>query len=112
MDFQENIKEWVSKDNQIKTYTERIKTLRESRSNLTEKIFDYAENNNLHHAVIQITDGKLKFNNSKISEPLTFKLIEKGLEKYFENDQIKEVIKHIKSLRESTIKSEIKRYYN
>lgn len=112
MDFQENIKEWVSKDNQIKTYTERIKILRESRSYLTEKIFDYAENNNLHHAVIQITDGKLKFNNSKISEPLTFKLIEKGLEKYFENDQIKEVIKHIKSLRESTIKSEIKRYYN
>ena len=112
MDFQEDIKQWVSKDNQIKTYSERIKQLRGERSSLTERIFDYAENNNLAHAVIQITDGKLKFNNSKVTAPLTYKLVEQCLKRYFSEDESKEVIKYIKSQRESNIKSEIKRFYN
>ena len=38
MEFQENIKQWVSKDNQIRTYSGRIKSLRQERNNLTEQI--------------------------------------------------------------------------
>jgi len=112
MDFQEDIKQWVSKDNQIKTYSERIKQLRDERSSLTERIFDYAEQNNLAHAVIQITDGKLKFNNTKVTAPLTYKLVQQCLQRYFSEDETKEVIKYIKSQRESNVKSEIKRFYN
>jgi hypothetical protein len=112
MNFQEDIKQWVSKDNQIKTYNERIKLLRDERSSLTERIFDYAEQNNLSHAVIQITDGKLKFNNTKVQAPLTYKLVEQCLQRYFSEDDAKEVIKYIKSQRETSIKSEIKRFYN
>ena len=111
MDFQENIKQWVSKDNQIKTYSERIKQLRDERSSLTERIFDYAEHNNLAHAVIQITDGKLKFNNTKVTAPLTYKLVDQCLQRYFTEDEAKEVIKYIKSQRDSNIKSEIKRFH-
>ena len=113
MEFQENIKQWVSKDNQIRTYSERIKSLRQERNNLTEQIFDYAEENNLHHAVINITDGKLKFNNVKVTPPLTYRFIEQCLIKCFDSDEkAKEIIKYIKSQRESSIKSEIKRFYN
>ena len=32
-----------------------------TKSNLTDNIFNYAEQNNLENAVIQISDGKLKF---------------------------------------------------
>ena len=38
--------------------------------------FKNIETNNLHNAVIQIDDGKLKFQNMKSTPPLTFKFIE------------------------------------
>ena len=113
MEFQEDIKQWVAKDNQIRTYAERVKLLRQERNALTEKIFDYAEENNLHHAVVHITDGKLKFHNAKVTPPLTFKFIEQCLTKRLESEeQAKNIIEFIKSQREASFRSEIKRFYN
>lgn len=113
MEFEESIKQWVSKDNQIKNYSEKLKVLRQERSTLTEHIISYAEDNNLSNAVIQITDGKLKFNNSKSSSPLTYKFIEECLVECLGSDEkAKAIVKYIKSQRVTNIKSEIKRYYN
>ena len=55
---------WVSVDNRIKALQNEME-LRSQRSDLTSSIFSYAENNNLENAVIQISDGKLKFANVK-----------------------------------------------
>ena len=52
-------------DNQLKSYSNKVKELRAKRNNLTESIFDIAEQNNLQNAVIEISDGKLKFQNVK-----------------------------------------------
>jgi hypothetical protein len=113
MEFQEDIKQWVSKDNQIRAHSERIKGLRQDKNTLTGRIFEYAEENNLHHAVVQITDGKLKFHNTKVTAPLTFRLVEECLTKCLNSEeQAKEIIKFIKSERGSSVKSEIKRFYN
>lgn len=113
MEFQNNIKEWVSIDNQEKKYKSEVKLIREKKNYLSDKIFSYAENNNLNHAVIEISDGRLKFQNTKVSTPLTFKFVEKCLvEKLQNEEQAKDIIKYIKESRESKYVSEIRRTYN
>ena len=60
-EFTDKIREWVSVDNKIKKYQEEIKRERQNRSSLANSILLDAENSNMQHAVIQITDGKLNF---------------------------------------------------
>ena len=75
MNFEESIQKWVTIDNQIKNYNIKMRELRENRNNISDYIHSYAEQHNLGNAVIQISDGKLKFQNTKISSPLTFKFL-------------------------------------
>lgn len=65
MNFEDDVKNWVMIDNQIKQNSEIVKDLRKKRTHLSTKIFSYAEQNNLENAVIEISDGKLKFQQSK-----------------------------------------------
>ena len=78
-EFTDKIREWVSVDNKIKKYQEEIKRERQNRSSLANSILLDAENSNMQHAVIQITDGKLKFQNTRVTAPLTFKFLESCL---------------------------------
>jgi hypothetical protein len=111
--FQQNIQTWVSVDNRIKNLNLEIKSLRNNRSELTNSIFTYAETNNLENAVIQISDGKLKFNNIKQTSPLTFKLVEEVLLECFKDEALtKKIIQKIKLKRDIKYVSDIKRTYN
>ena len=111
--FQKNIQDWVSIDNKIKKLSLEVKELRQNKNNLTDQIFVYAENNNLENAVIQISDGKLKFQNVKSTPPLTFKFIEECLGDIIsDEDKVKSIIKYIKSKREPKYSYDIKRSYN
>ena len=47
MSFEQNIQQWVSIDNQLKIYNDKIRELREKRSNITETIMEHASDNNL-----------------------------------------------------------------
>ena len=110
--FQKNIQNWVSIDNRIKALQNQVKELRTERTDLTSSIFNYAENNNLENAVIQISDGKLKFANVKQTSPLTYALVEDALKDCIESeDAVKNIIKHIKSKRQTSFKYDIKRSY-
>ena len=112
MDFESDVKNWVMIDNQIKQNSETVKELRKQRNHLTTKIFSYAEENNLENAVIEISDGKLKFQQCKQTPPLTFKFLEECLNECIQNeDQVKQIIKFVKSKRESKYVSDIKRFY-
>jgi|TARA_B100000925_G_scaffold162389_1_gene121878 ferritin len=113
MNFEEDIKNWVTIDNQIKKASETIKELRNKRSHFSTRIFSYAEENNLENAVIEISDGKLKFQQCKQTSPLTFRFLEECLNECIQNeDQVKQIIKFIKSKREYKYVSDIKRSYN
>ena len=102
MEFEKNIKEWVALDNQEKKLKERVKEIRSTKNSISDKILIYTEENNLAHATIQISDGKLKFQNNKITSPLTFKFLEKCLNECIENkEQVDAIIKFIKSSSES-----------
>ena len=72
MSFENKIQQWVQLDNQLKQINEKTKELREKRSILEENITSYASINNLSNTTVQISDGKLKFADTKVTEPLTF----------------------------------------
>lgn len=111
-EFQTNIQNWVAIDNQIKTLNQEAKDLRSERNELTNNIFTYAESNNLENAVIQISDGKLKFQNVKQTAPLTFKLVKEALDECIGNEEhVKAIIKVIKNKRETKYSYDIKRTY-
>lgn len=113
MSFENNIQQWVSVDNQLKSLNDKMKTLRETRNTLSGNITDYAKKNNLSNATVNIGDEKLKFINSKVQPPLTFKFLEKTLGEIIRNDiQAKLIVDQIKDKRETKIVSEIKRFSN
>lgn len=112
-EFQTNIKDWVSIDNRIKNLQQQVKELRMTKSNLTDNIFNYAEQNNLENAVIQISDGKLKFQNVKSTSPLTFGYLKQCLLDCIDNEeQVDELIKYIKNKRTTRTNYDIRRTYN
>ena len=112
MDFKEQICEWVSTDNRIRKYNELVKQERIKRNNLADSILSYAEVNNMQGSVIQITDGKLKFQNARNVSPLTFKFIKSCLDECLGNEEsVAQIMKYIKEKRSVHYSSEIKRSY-
>ena len=112
MSFEENIKEWVQLDNELKLYNERTRTIRERKSELVEKILgeDREFGKNLNNRTIDISDGKLKFQNSKQTSPLTFKYLDECLHKIIRNEkQVEQIIDYLKQNREIKLVPEIKR---
>jgi len=115
MSFENQIQQWVTIDNEMRNLNEKIKVLRDNRNKLSENIIDYANNKNLANAnsVIKISDGKLKFVNTKIQEGLTFKYLEKSLAEIINNpSQLKLIVEHLKNNRTTKTVQEIKRYSN
>jgi len=109
MNFENQIQQWIQIDNQLKQLNERTKELREKRNMLEENITSYASSNNLSKS----PDGKLKFVNTRVPEPLTFKYLEKTLGEIIKNEsQVKLIMEHIKQRREIKTIPEIKRFSN
>ena len=112
-EFERNIQKWVAIDNQLKIINEKAKDLRDEKNDLLEDINIYIETNKLTNASIDISDGKLKFAQSKITQPLTFKFVENCLTNIINDQrQVTQIMKYIKDKREKKAVSEIKRYYN
>tara|TARA_Y100000022_G_scaffold155743_1_gene137952 strand:- start:5313 stop:5657 length:345 start_codon:yes stop_codon:yes gene_type:complete len=111
-EFQNNIQSWVSLDNRIKNLSQQVKNLRSQRNTLTSNIFTYAESNNLENAIIQITDGKLKFQNVKQTSPLTFRLVQETLLEFFDDNVTEKIIDRLKNKRDTKYSYDIKRTYS
>jgi len=113
MSFEGQIQQWVQLDNQIKQLNEKIKEIRDKRNTLEQNIVNYASTNNLSNSTVKISDGRLRFTNTRIPEPLTFKYLEKTLSEVIKNEsQISLIMEHIKQKRSVKIVPEIKRFSN
>jgi len=113
MNFEQQIQQWVSIDNQIRDYTEKIKKLRDDKIALTNNLNNYAKNNDLINSTIKINNGRLKFISTKMQTPLTFKYLEKSLSEIIKNEnQVAQIVQYIKDKRECKIVPEIKRISN
>jgi len=111
--FENQIKQWVQLDNQIKEFNDRIRDLREKRNTLEKTITTYASSNNLSNSSIKIGEDKLKFATTRVPEPLTFKYLEKTLGEIIKNEsQVQVIMNYVKQKRDIKVVPEIKRYNN
>ena len=111
--LEKTIQNWVELDNELKRVNERAKDIRTRKNDIEDKLMTYVENNNMNNSVVNITDGKIKFCETKQTSPLTLGFLEKCLSEVIANQsQVKQIVDYIKSKRETKIVPEIKRYYN
>ena len=113
MSFENKIQQWVQLDNQLKKLNEQTKQLREQRNSLESNLTNYAKTNNMADTTIKVNNDKLKFVDTKVPEPLTFKYLEKTLGEIIKNEsQVKVIMEHITQKRAVKIVPEIKRFSN
>jgi hypothetical protein len=111
MSFENKIQQWVQLDNQLKKLNEQVKQLREQRNSLESNLTTYAKTNHMADTTIKVNNDKLKFVDTKIPEPLTFKYLEKTLGEIIKNEtQVQLIMEHIKQKRAVKIVPEIKRF--
>ena len=105
MNFEQQVQQWAVIDNQLKRLNEQTKQLREKRTALSNTIIKQATT-----STVKISDGTLKFVNTRVPEPLTFKYLERALAGIIKNEQhVKQILDHVKANREITVVPEIKR---
>ena len=113
MSFENKIQQWVQLDNQLKKLNEQVKQLREQRNSLENNLTSYAKTNDMSDKTIKIDNDKLKFVETKIPEPLTFKYLEKTLGEIIKNEtQVQLIMEHIKQKRTVKVVPEIQRFYS
>ena len=107
--FQENIQKWVRLDNQSRLLNEKIREVREKKSECLKSLIEYSEMNDI--CDIQISDGRLKFTKTRVSEPLTYKYLEKSLSEIIRNtNHVNQIMEYIKKSREIKVVQDIKRF--
>ena len=113
MSFEQNIQQWISIDNEIKLLSEKIHKLREKKSKIHENINVHIESNHLNNVTLQVNKDNLKFVTTKVTNPLTFKYVEKSLGNIIKNPvQVKQIVEYLKENRDIKLVNEIKRFYN
>ena len=113
INLEKTIQRWVELDNELKLLNEQVKDLRTRKNDTEDKIIDYVSEHDMNNNVVNISDGKLKFCETKQTMPITLGFLEKCLSDIISNqNQVKQIMEYIKGKREHKIVPEIKRYYN
>ena len=111
MSFESNIQKWVMLDNQIKVHNNKIKQLREEKNAIGIAARKQAEDNGHKESVIQITDGRLRFTETRVAEPLSFRYIDETLTNIIPNPETRDkIIACLKDNRGHKVVPELKRY--
>lgn len=113
-EFVEDIKLWVENDNKINILSQKMKDLRDEKTNLHNKIISYMQSNNLDNTTINITGGKIKLSEQSVSTPLTYKYLEEHLKVYFNQDdkKVEDIIGYLKTRRSQKKNTFLKRSEN
>jgi hypothetical protein len=112
--FDETMAEWVHIDNKIKNLNEQLNELKEEKSEISDKLNDYVENNSVDKKSINVNlkDSQIKFITTKVPQTLTFKYLEKCLNEIItDEDHVKQIIEYVKLNRIINEVNEIKRIY-
>lgn len=118
-DLKNNVIGYVQFDNEIAKYKEDIASLKERMNEIVEKRNNFESNliriietNKLEKKDIIISDGKIKYNQTKTTASITKKYLETCFMKYFKNnkDAVATLLKFIYSERDVSVKTSIKRY--
>jgi pyruvate/2-oxoacid:ferredoxin oxidoreductase beta subunit len=106
--MEQQLKQWVILDNEIKNINNKLKELREKQKTIEKSLYEVPE---LENKVIQQGDEKLKIIKIKSYQSLTFGYLENVLSKIIKNEsQYKIILDQIKNQREVKIVPIIKRF--
>lgn len=95
--LEKTIQRWVELDNELKILNEQVKELRTRKNDTEDKIIDYVSEHDMNNNVINISDGKLKFCETKQTAPITLGFLEKCLGDIISNqNQVKQIMEYIK----------------
>jgi GTP-dependent phosphoenolpyruvate carboxykinase len=111
-EFIKAVKHWVSLDNQLRIFNERIREARETKSILTQQIYQYTEDNNFTNPSIEISDGELIVCDKREYSSLSFSYIDKCLTKLIKDPaHVDKIIHTLKENREHYVVPDIRRIY-
>ena len=111
--LEKSIQSWVELDNELKKLNDKVKEIRTRKNDVEDKIMVYVENNEMNNSVVNISDGKLKFCETKQTSPRTLGFLEKCLSEVIATQShVQQIMDYIKGKRETKVVPEIKRYYN
>jgi hypothetical protein len=100
MEFEGNLQNWVSIDDNIQQRLLELKRLRQLKTECQTRIFNHVSTNPMV-GPISIPTGTLSFSNKKTMTPLSFKFIQTCLSECIPNDtQVEQLIQYIKDKRE------------
>ena len=111
--FDKQIQKWVEVDNKIKKINAELKASREMKNDLESSIMTTVNNKKMLNTSLSLPDGKLRFVETKTTNPISLTFVEQCLSELIPNSsQVQHILKYMKEKREIKINPEIKRYYN
>ena len=111
--FDKQIQRWVEVDNKIKKMNAELKSSREMKNDLETSIMTTVNNKKLLNTSFSLPDGRLRFIETKTTNPISLTFVEQCLNELIPNkSQVQHILKYMKEKREIKINPEIKRYYN
>ena len=111
--FDKQVYKWIEMDNKIKRINAELKTLREGKNDIETSIMETVNNKKLLNTSLALPDGRLRFVETKTTNPISLTFIEKCLNELIPNkSQVQHILKYMKDKREIKTNPEIKRYYN
>jgi len=110
MDLQENIKKWVSLDNNQIKITQQLKIIKDEKDDIKNKLIDYFNEKNKPFPKINISDGKLNFIEVKQYNTISYKFLEECLSDFYhDKEKTDEILNFIKTRRKYNTIHTIKR---
>jgi hypothetical protein len=111
MSFSDNIKKWVSIDDEIRSLSETLKQKRHKRNEILSSIIDYKSRNGLDGKTIKYNDETIRFSNTRQYQGITYNFIKTCLDELLEDkEQISLIIEYIKNKRQYKTIEDLKRY--
>ena len=110
MALEDSIREWVVIDNQIRSISEQLRSLREKRGTVSDQVLSKAEEAGVMSARVNVSDGYLRFAQVKTTPPLSLTYVEGCLKRCIsEPTQVDRIMKYIKDARNSRSETAIRR---
>ena len=113
--FTEDIKKWVILEKKIlsvkEEYNLKLKDYKSKKDSLENQLTKFMKENELTDSVIKLPDGKIKYNESNVSQPITYKFLKEIFTELYSgnNEKAEEILNFIKNRRET--KKNIKLVY-
>ena len=100
MSLEDNIRTWVSLDNRVRQLTEQLQQLREERSEAADTVLDEAKANQIMSARVRVSDGYLRFAQTRTTAPLSLKYVEGCLSRCMPDEaQVARIMRVVREAR-------------